>query len=119
MKCCTRFNPNVVYRLENKDYAERILLSGFCPKCGSWVVELGKRNYDGQWVYESAKRKKAVKLFRENENSIIGDYIVSVKYGNKSNMGFRYGLNTEIVKDGESTIKRYAVDFNGTKEVIY
>lgn len=106
------------YRLEPKDSAERIMLSGFCPKCGSWVIEVGKRGYDGRWTYETAKRKKAAKLFKENESSILGDYITTIKTGNKSNMGFHYGINIEITKDGESIIKRYSVDFNGTKELL-
>lgn len=102
----------------NAEFAERIMRSGFCPHCDSFVVEVSKRRYDGRWVHEVAKRKKALKLYELYCPDIIGDFTRSVKTGNKSNMGFRYGLNTEVIKNGESTIKRYAVDFNGTKELL-
>ena len=92
--------------------------SGFCPKCNAFVVEVNKRHFDGRWVTELAKRKKALKLYEQYCPDIIGIFERTIKTGNKSNMGFRYGLNTEVIKNGESTIKRYAVDFNGTKELI-
>lgn len=42
-----------------------------------------------------------------------------IKYGNRSNMGFRYGLNTEVKnRKGVVEIRQYAVDFNGTKELL-
>jgi len=91
---------------------------GFCPKCNALVVEISKRLFDGRWVTEIAKRKKALKLYEQYCPDIVGVFEQNIKTGNKSNMGFRYGLNTEVVKNGESIIKRYAVDFNGTKELL-
>lgn len=42
-----------------------------------------------------------------------------IKYGNRSNMGFHYGLNTEVKnRKGIIEIRQYAVDFNGTKELL-
>lgn len=92
--------------------------SGFCPRCNAFVVEVSKRRFNGQWVTEFAKRKKALRLYELYYPDIIGNFERNIKTGNKSNMGFRYGLNTEVIKNGETTIRRYAVDFNGTKELI-
>ena len=83
-----------------------------------WVVTLCKRDFSGNWTYQTAKRKKALRLYNENKADIIGDLIKSVKYGNRSNMGFRYGENKELQKNGKRFIKQYACDFNGTKELI-
>jgi len=92
--------------------------TGICPKCNSFVVQIDKRRYNGTWTSETAKRKKALKLYEQCSPDIIGNFEKNIKSGNRSNMGFRYGLNTEVIKNGESTIKVYAVDFNGTKELI-
>ena len=91
---------------------------GFCPHCNSFVVEVSKKKYDGRWVHEYAKRKKAQKLYDKYKADIVGEFSKSVKHGNKSNMGFRYGLNTEVIKNGKATVKVYSVDFNGTKELL-
>lgn len=84
------------------------------------MVTLCKRDYSGAWVYETAKRKKALRLFNENKSSIIGGYIRSIKYGCRSNMGFRYGEYVEAkrYKTEKERFKQYAVDFNGTKELL-
>lgn len=119
-KCCSDFNAKDSYSLEPKGYAERILESGFCPKCGVWVVTLCKRDFTGRWFYETAKRKKALSLFNQHKADIIGDVIKSIRYGNRSNMGFRYGENKEYKDRNGMTagIRQYSIDFNGTKELI-
>lgn len=97
-----------------------MLESGFCPKCGVWVVTLCKRDYSGHWTYETAKRKKALSLFNQHKSDIIGDIIKTIRYGNRSNMGFKFGENKEYRnRNGVlSGIKQYSIDFNGTKELI-
>lgn len=87
---------------------------GFCPKCGCFTVEVITKDYDGRTRLDVYKRKKAVRFYEDNKHSITSEYISGVKHGNKSNMAFKYGLNVET-KDG---IRQYAVDFNGTKELI-
>lgn len=105
--------------LQSRGYAERTLESGFCPHCGSWVVEVGKRDFSGRWIIETAKRKKALKLYNEHKSDIIGDFYKDIKHGNHSNMGFRYGENVEVKnRKGEKSIRQYAVDFNGTRELL-
>lgn len=117
-KCCGNFHAKDIYSLEPEDYSERILETGFCPQCGCFVVTLCKRDFKGNWTYLTAKRKKAVKLFNDNKASIIGG-IQSVKFGNKSNMGFRYGVNKSVkTKNKKTELRQYAVDFNGTKERV-
>lgn len=67
-----------------------------------------------------SKRKKALKLFNDYQKDIVDKMIAGkIKYGNRSNMGFRYGLNTEVKnRKGVVEIRQYAVDFNGTKELL-
>ena len=87
--------------------------------CGSWVVEVGKRDFSGRWIIETAKRKKALRLYNEHKSDIIGDFYKDIKHGNHSNMGFRFGENIEIKnRKGEKSIRQYAVDFNGTRELL-
>lgn len=87
--------------------------------CEKYVVQVSKRNYRGEWIHETAKRNKAVKLFDKYKSDIIGEFDRNVPYGTKANMSFRYGLNIEEKdRKGNKTIKRYAVDFNGTKELL-
>lgn len=97
---------------------------GFCPVCGALVVEVGKRDYNGEWTYTSAKRKKAQRLYEENQTSITDELIAGkIKHGTKSNMGFRYGVN-ELAKNNKGEIigiRRKSIDFNETvraKELI-
>ena len=119
MNCCGVFNAREVLNLGSaSEYAERYMKVGICPHCNSFVVEISKKYYNGRWVHEYAKRKKALKLYEKYKNDVIGEFSKNIKYGNKSNMGFRYGLNTEIIKNGKSIIKVFAVDFNGSKELI-
>lgn len=93
--------------------------TGFCPQCGAFVVTVCKKDYNGNWTFETAKRKKAVKLYNSFAADIIGGYIKGVKYGNRSNMGFRYGVNKSVkTKNKKTELRQYAVDFNGTKERI-
>jgi len=116
--CCTKFTAKDVYQLEPNGYSERILESGFCPKCNSWVVTICKRNFDGHWSYLTAKRKKALKLYNDHKADIIGGLQRNIKYGNRSNMGFRFGENKEFKTGNKKVFRQYAVDFNGTKELI-
>lgn len=87
---------------------------GFCPKCGAFVLEYRKLDYDGKCFIEYLKRKKALRLFDQLKNDITREVVTKVKHGNKSNMGFKYGENIEV----NNQIKQYSVDFNGTKELI-
>ena len=80
---------------------------------------MSKRNYSGRWTFETAKRKKALRLYNEYKSDIIGNVQKNVKQGNRSNMGFRFGENVEIKNcKGEKLIRQYAVDFNGTRELM-
>jgi hypothetical protein len=117
--CCGKFNAREVLNLGSAaEFSERYMKVGICPHCNSFVVEISKKYYNGRWVHECAKRKKAQKLYNKYKSDIVGEFQKNIKYGNKSNMGFRYGLNTEVIKNGKTTVKVYSVDFNGTKELI-
>lgn len=95
------------------------MLVGFCPNCGSVVVEVYNLDWKGEVSLKTYKREKAIKIYEKLEPSITGDYYGNIKYGTKANMGFCYGDNREIhdTKGNIVEIRRYAVDFNGTKEL--
>ena len=118
--CCGIFKPKDIFSLaSNTEFSERVLRHGFCPVCSKYVVEVSKRRYTGEWVHEIAKRNKALKLFEKYKSDIIGEFDRNVKHGTKANMAFRYGLNIEEKdRKGKKIIKRYAIDFNGTKELL-
>lgn len=94
---------------------------GFCPVCGVLVVELGKRDYNGEWSYVRAKRKKAQKLYDENQSTIVDELVPGkIKHGTKSNMGFSYGVN-ELAKNNKGVIvgiRVKSLDFNDTVRSI-
>ena len=94
------------------------MLAGNCPHCDKFVVEVFNKDFKGNWSMFMAKKGKAVKLFDRFSSSIISKD-AAIKYGNRSNMAFRYGQNIEARdRKGKKIIKRYAVDFNGTKELL-
>lgn len=120
-ECCGRFYPKEVYNLDLKNYSGGLLEVGFCPHCGNFICVVGKKDYNREWHYQVAKRKQALKLYEEYKNFISEDLTYKKqKYGNRSNMGFRYGLNLEIKNSKREVIgtKQYSVDFNGSKELI-
>lgn len=123
-KCCGKFYPKNTYQLKPTGYSEGIMEIGFCPVCGVLVVEVGKRDYNGEWTYINAKRKKAQRLYDDMQTSITDELVAGkIKHGTKSNMGFRYGVN-EVAKNNKGEIigiRRKSVDFNETvrtKELI-
>lgn len=83
------------------------------------IVEIYKLDHDGRVSSKIIKKEKAKKIYKKLQSEIIGDYFGRIKYGTKANMGFRYGDNREIHNHlGEVIeIRRYAVDFNGTREL--
>ena len=117
MECCNvMFKSNERFILfPTKEFKDRILQHGSCPKCNSWIVELIEQRYDGKRFITRATKSKALKLFNKYESEINKSAITRrIKQGNKSNMAWRYGLTVPI-KNGYNV---YAVDFNGTRERI-
>lgn len=117
MDCC-----NVIFRpterfilFPTKEFQDRILQHGICPKCNSWIVELVEQRYDGKRFITRATKSKALKLFNKCSNDI--NKLISpkkIKQGNKSNMAWHYGITVPI-KNGYNV---YSVDFNGTRTKI-
>ena len=116
-KCCGKFSANMEVSLNPDGYAERYALFGICPRCNNPVLEIHKRTFKGEWFCETLKRKKAIRLYNQIQKEIISELIPGkIPKGTKSRMGFRYGENRQR-RDG--TIDRYAVDWNGTKELLH
>ena len=124
MRHCGKFTPDDTYYLKETNlYTYRMLSIGFCPICGKPVAELYQIRFDGKperesWVGVDANLKVI---------SISGDILYSVKSLNykltkqKSKpYGWRYGINTSSVnnKTGKVTIRQYASDFYGNKEIV-
>lgn len=80
-----------------------------------------KLNYDGSLSTQVFKREKAKKAFEKLKTDILGDYIGKIKYGTQRNMGFRYGDFKEVHDNKGNVIetRTFAVDFNGTRELLY
>ena len=76
---------------------------------------MSKRDFKGKWTSVREKGKKALRLYDDNIPDFISNLEKEVKKGNRTNMGFRYGENVEV---RGKFIKQYAVDFNGTKELV-
>lgn len=118
--CCGNFEPNNTYILKPNGLVKRILESGFCPHCNNLVVTLITKDNKGQVTFLTEKRKKAQRLFDTYKKDIIAEMLPGkVKYGNRSNMAFRYGVNEEKFEKGKLVTKQYAVDFNGTKSLVF
>lgn len=93
---------------------------GYCPNCGSMIVEIHQLNWKGEVSSKVFRREKARKIYERLEPAITGDFYGKIKYGTIANMAWRYGDNREIHNRlGEVVeIRRYSIDFNGTKELI-
>jgi len=119
LKCCGYFAPEERYSLiDNDNYILRRYEYGVCPICGNKVLtEYKTSRKDGTRFSDVLKKRKAevaYKRFQKERQTEI--YNSKIQTGNKSNMGFRYGINSEIKNNkGEIIgIKSYAKDFNET-----
>jgi hypothetical protein len=98
-----------------KEFNDRILQHGSCPKCDAWIVELIEQRYDGKRFVTRATKSKALKLYNRYVSEINKSASPKkIKQGNKSNMAWKYGVTVPI-KNGYNV---YSVDFNGTREKI-
>lgn len=84
------------------------------------IVEIHQLNWKGEVSSKVFRREKARKIYERLEPAITGDFYGKIKYGTKANKAWRYGDNRKIHNRlGEVVeIRRYSIDFNGTKELI-
>lgn len=121
IECCNkkiRIDDERVVELEPQScYINRVLLYGVCPVCKN--IRLQLREYDTiqqRWVIDRGKprRLKNVKLWAEQlEKQHTHNYLpnTKIKYGNKSNMAFIFG----ITKQSNGVLFHEGYDWNGTQ----
>lgn len=119
--CSIKFKPYVVWFLcDNKDFFNRKLKIGLCPKCLTLHIELEEcRKADNKTFYDVARGSKAQVI----KARLKADRIYSsldLQMGNSVLYGFRYGVNKEKFNQekGKTEIEQYSCDFYGNKELI-
>lgn len=122
MRHCVNFTPKETYYLkETSLYIYRMLTIGFCPVCEKPAAELYQVRFDGKperysWTGIDAD---------EHVDKLSGEILYSVKSLNYKRAkskpyGWRYGVNqsSKNNKTGKITVKQYACDFYGSKELV-
>lgn len=113
-----KIRPTVIWFLyPNKDYTNRRLEIGYCPKCEKRLVKYVRENtITGNINVEQFSKMKAEKLMEEL--AAEKEYSSFDLFQNKGLYGFRYGQNKEIKKNGKTVLVQKAVDFYGNKETV-
>ena len=124
MRHCCNFVPDDTYYLQETNlYTFRKLTIGFCPVCNKPVAELYQIRFDGKPERDSwsgvEANLKVNKLSQEILYSVKSLNYQKTKQKSKP-YGWRYGINrsSENSKTGEVTIRQYACDFYGNKELV-
>lgn len=119
--CRIKFKSYLIWYLsDNKDFFNRKLNIGLCPKCYSLVVELEEtRKADNKVFYDISFGQKAKNLKdRLSTEKLYTSY--DLFKGKDSLFGFRYGINKEKFNKEKNTyeIEQYSCDFYGNKELV-
>ena len=116
--CCGEYLvPDRVIKLD--DFGGRIqqkLEIAYCKKHGGKVCELSYFDIKTlSFKYTRPKRKDVDNFIKkcENQYSLL-DKLNRFKQGTKANQAFVYGENVQL----KDRIRQYAVDFNGTKNLV-
>lgn len=119
--CNIRFRSYVIWYLsDNRDFFNRKLKIGLCPKCYTLVVELEEtRKVDNRVFYDIRHGQKADSL----KNKLTTEKLytsLDLLPGVSRLFGFRYGINKEKFnkEKGVYEIEQYSCDFYGNKELI-
>ena len=118
---CIEFDALDVWYLHNiKDFENRTLAFGRCPKCKKQVAVLSETHIISKKefinVFTSDKALNVIK----NERKRVVYSALELKNIDKSTVGFKYGLNKERrnKKNKVSSIKQYSCDFFGNKHLV-
>ena len=105
---------------DNRDFFNRRLEIGLCPKCYTLNVELVEtRKVDNEIFYNVLTGQKAHKLRDRLSTEKIYSSSDLIK-GTTSLFGFRYGVNKERYnkETGKTEVRQYSCDFYGNKELV-
>ena len=117
--CNSVFKPSDIwFRLDSKDEQNRKLYIANCPICNKEMAlyssKLNNGEYFEKYYYSNGAKKIKEKLKKDVTATMLG---FKIKY--KMPFGFKYGINKEIVKNGQVVgVKQYASDFWGNKILV-
>ena len=123
MECCCKFNAKEVLSLKpDKQYLEKVLMYGICPKCNNLVAQVYSLRSDNTWDTKTWKKHKAQKVINYLMPDVINKYVSGKMNGTYSNMNWKYGETKEVkIKRKKKIItilKHYSIDFNGVRKEI-
>lgn len=120
MRHCCQFKADDIYYLEETSlYIDRKLSIGFCPICQKPVAELVEISFTG-----SIHRNRASGI---SANDLLVSLKKQIKYSMREcnylrfkskPYGWKYGVNKSLKVNGKESVKQYAKDFYGNKELI-
>lgn len=118
---CISFDALDVWYLHNiKDFENRTLAFGRCPKCKKQVAVLSETHIISKKEFINFFTDiKALNVIK-NERKRVVYSALELKNIDKSTVGFKYGLNKERrnKKNKVSSIKQYSCDFFGNKHLV-
>lgn len=114
LHCVSFKHSKVLFLFDNSSFRHRYIKVGFCPKCKRTVIELfEERKVDGKQFVETKTGIEAINFLSKINNNI--DYSTERKREKNLPISWRFGVN---VQNKNGTIKQYASDFRGTKELV-
>ena len=122
MRHCCKMKPDDVYYLrETNLYVYRMFSIGFCPICHKPVAEIYQVRFDGvpeknSWAgYEANEAMK-----KYSEEILYSMNEINYRKFKSKPFGWKYGVNKAYKnkRSGKESIKQYAYDFYGNKELI-
>lgn len=120
MEHCVKFNAFDTWYLHDiKDFTNRTLTLGRCPKCKKQVVVLNETHIQTKKEYSNVFTEfKALEVIK-NERKRVNYTALEIKTKNIT-LGFRFGLNKERrnKQNKVSSIKQFSCDFNGNKQLV-
>ena len=120
MRHCCEFRADDIYFLEETSLdISRKLSIGFCPICQKPVAELVEISFTGEIKRNRFSGVKAHEIVMKLKSQIV----YSLKECNYRKLkskpyGWRYGVNKSIKANGKESIRQYAYDFYGNKEIV-
>ena len=111
---------DIWFLCDNKEFEDRSLKIGICPKCGKNTAELSEKSkITGEISCKSFAKKQYDKIIlSEMHNVLFSSSDVNKKYV-KTPFGWVYGVNTAVKKkSAELEIRQYAKDFFGQSKLI-
>ena len=122
MRHCCEFDAfDIWYLKDNDEFSNRTFFIGICPICEKSVCILVQRKIKTNSFISTKKAGKSAVDFTDmlrREKVLSRNELNRMKFKSRP-FGWRYGVNKQVKsKDGKISIEQYAVDFNGSAELI-